>query len=150
MKAKPTALLISLTIKYYAKFEFMYGDLTITKSGISDLDDHEPNGSNKQEQQSTVYRIYGTSNSGVYVDMEVVIVDNGSVTIKNVPVGDNYTIVEKESWSWRYDASNGTQSATVKGGEEPIVPFSNNRNRIYWLSGDNYCKNLFSGVQPTE
>ncbi len=122
----------------------LLGNLTITKNGISDLDDHEYDGINNQEQQSTIYTVKGTSHSGVDVDMEVVIVDNGSVTIKDIPVG-NYTVTEKVNWSWRYDATEATKTVTVTGGNTATADFQNNRNRIYWLSGDNYALNLFDG-----
>lgn len=135
---------------FYAKFEFMYGNLTISKEGISDLDNHVESGNNKQEQQTTIYQITGESNSGVDIDMEVVIVGNNSVTIRDIPVGD-YTVTEKTDWSWRYDAvkvnetdavANG-KTAEIRGGQTTTVPFENSRERIYWLSGDNIAHNLF-------
>lgn len=123
----------------------LYGDLKITKSGISDLDNHEKDGNNKEEKQSTVYHVYGTSDSGTEVDLEVIIVGNDFITIKNVPVG-TYTIEEKESWSWRYDADDAEKEASVVGGKTEEVSFSNTRQRIYWLSGDNYLLNLFTKI----
>ena len=137
---------------FYAKFVYMYGDLKITKTGIDELDNHAANGDNKQEQQSTIYNISGTSNSGVAIDMDVVIVGNDSVTIEHLPVG-NYTVMEKTDWSWRYELANVDQNqnprtVTVEDSKETPTTFQNERKQQYWLSGDNYWKNFFNGETP--
>ena len=125
----------------------LFGHLTITKTGIDALDNHpaSADGKNKQEQQSTIYTIKGTSDSGTVVDMEVVLVGNDSITINYIPVG-TYTVTEKVDWSWRYDNTNNTTSAEITGGNTTAVDFENDRERIYWLSGDNYKWNLFDKV----
>lgn len=123
----------------------LYGNLKISKKGISNLDHHEEDASNKQEQQSTIYKVFGTSDSGIEIDMEVLIVGNNSVTIKNVPIG-NYVVEEKESWSWRYTAEEKEKKVTVVHDETAEAPFNNERKKIYWLSGDNYARNLFNGT----
>ena len=123
----------------------LYGNLKISKSGISNLDHHEEDVSNKQEQQSTIYKVSGTSASGIKIDMEVLIVGNNSVTIKNVPIG-NYVVEEKESWSWRYTAKEKEKNVTVVHDKTAEAPFINERKKIYWLSGDNYARNLFNGT----
>ena len=132
----------------YNELIAMLGNLKITKTGIDPLDHHmQEDDFRKQEQQSTVYVISGKSNSGVEVNMEVVIVGNGSVTINDIPVG-NYKVTEKEDWSWRYDAVKAEQDAEVKGGTTTTVPFENKRTNGFWLSGDNIAQNLFKKLSP--
>lgn len=117
----------------------LYGDLTVEKSGISDTDHSPENG----EVQSTIYRIYGTSYSGTYVDMQVVIKGNASVVVKHLPVG-TYTVEEMTDWSWRYDPVNGSATVEVtKDGAE--TAFVNTRTEEHWLSGDSYCSNWWGG-----
>lgn len=115
-------------------YECLYGDLIISKTGISDLDH------NLEETQSTIYVISGTSNSGEKVDLEVAIVGNGQKVIKHIPTG-TYTVTEKDNWSWRYEPESNAHSVEVTGGETATTEFKNNRTEIYWLSGDSYCEN---------
>lgn len=120
----------------------LYGDLLITKTGIDNRDHSaDPNGP-YGEQQSTVYQITGTSNSGIELDMRVVIVGNSSKCIKNVPAG-NYTVTELTDWSWRYTNTNNSANVTISGGQTTSTTFNNTRTQHLWLSGDNYCKNLW-------
>lgn len=128
---------------YYAKFEFKFGNLTIHKNGISALDHHVESGKNKQETQSTIYTISGTALSGETVNMEVMIVGNGSTTIKNLPVG-TYTVTENTDWSWRYEPKTNGHEVTIVGGETTETTFENEREEIYWLSGDSYCENWWN------
>ncbi len=115
-------------------YECLYGDLIISKTGISPLDH------NLEETQSTIYVISGTSNSGEKVDLEVAIVGNGQKVIKHIPTG-TYTVTEKDNWSWRYEPESNAHSVEVTGGETATTEFKNNRTEIYWLSGDSYCEN---------
>lgn len=130
----------------------LFGDLTIKKTGIQGID-HD----GSAERQSTIFKVAGTSASGERVELEVVVVENGSVTIKNIPVGTAYTVTEVDSWSWRYDAKkeNGAveneKTGVVVTASEPytVVTFNNDRTNQYWLSGDNYLKNLFTMATKT-
>lgn len=119
---------------------FLYGELQISKSGIDSRDhygaDFGPNG----EAQSTIYRIQGTSNSGVPLDMQVVIKGNSTAVIKNIPVG-RYTVTELTDWSWRYSNTEYTKTVSVEGGKKAEAVFVNNREKHDWLSGDSYCEN---------
>ena len=79
--------------------------------------------------------------------MDVAIHGNGSVTIRDLPVG-TYTVTEKTNWSWRYTltdiaAQTDTQAvreknsihfALMEAGE--TVTFTNARSNPCWLSGD--------------
>lgn len=73
--------------------------------------------------------------------MQVTICGNGSITIKDLPAGE-YTVTEDQNWSWRYDAEAGSQSVTVTVSGANVT-FKNDRTEESWLSGDNFCKNLF-------
>lgn len=115
-------------------YECLYGDLIISKTGISSLDH------NSEETQSTIYVISGTSASGEEVYLEVAIVGNGQKVIKHIPTG-TYTVTEKDNWSWRYEPKSNHHSVTVTGGKTAKTEFENDRTEIYWLSGDSYCEN---------
>lgn len=115
-------------------YERLYGDLIISKTGISSLDH------NSEETQSTIYVISGTSTNGETVNLEVAIVGNGWKVIKHIPTG-TYTVTEKDNWSWRYEPKSNAHSVTVTGGETAETEFKNDRTEIYWLSGDSYCEN---------
>lgn len=137
-----------VTVKNEAKaFNFvnvyipLYGQIKITKTGISDLDND-----GTTEKQSSVFHVTGTSTTtGETLDLEVVIVGNSSVTIDHVPVG-TYTVTEITDWTWRY----GTQTAKtaeVKGSDCPGVTFNNVRKKPFWLSGDNWKRNFWGEAQ---
>lgn len=116
-------------------------DLVIVKNGISsDLD----------ENQSTLFCVTGPN--GFWMD--VVIVGNRSVTIKDLPLG-NYTVTELTDWSWRYSleqiAAEKDTNAVIDSTNKNIaflltidgetVTFSNIREKDTWLSGDCYAEN---------
>lgn len=116
----------------------LYGKIKITKSGIEALDHDE-----STEQQSSVFKIEGTSTTtGETLNLEVVIVGNGSKVIDHVPAG-KYTVTEITDWTWRYDATDAAKTATVTGDNTAEVTFQNNRKRPFWLSGDNYRRNYW-------
>ncbi len=107
----------------------LVANLTITKNGAQAID----------ENQSFIFKV-----SGEGIDLNVVIHGNGSVTIKDLPIGD-YTVTENAAWSWRYTVADGkgTQNITLTASGTNEVEFKNTRNLIYWLSGDNYNENQF-------
>lgn len=122
---------------YYAKFERALGNLTITKTGCSDLD---PN-------QSFVFTVRGGGQT-----IEVVIHGNGSVTIKDLPCG-MYTVAENTNWSWRYDVvdTEGRAEQFVPvNGPDASVTFTNSRTRDKWLDGNAYCDNNWGTKTATK
>lgn len=130
-----TAVTITNTLK------LLYGELVIQKTGIDSRDHYGVGYGPDGETQSTVYTIKGTSDSGVAIDMQVVITGNGSMTIKDIPVG-KYTVTENMDWAWRYENSQNVHSnVEIKGGATTTESFNNTRTKHYWLSGDAYCKN---------
>lgn len=117
---------------YYAKFEWNVADLTITKTGAESID----------ENQSFIFTVTGTDAVTGGTSVTVVINGNGSVTIKDLLIGA-YTVTENSGWSWRYDASTESGGSVNVAAGGSSITFANSRNRIYWLSGDNYNENQF-------
>ena len=126
-------------------------DLTIAKTGIEQpLDDDSKRtiAEDDAEYQSTVFTI--TCAEDKDFSMKVAVHGNDSVTIKGLRVG-SYTVTEDTSWSWRYAPKGGmaqtvTSSSVVDG--KASITFENERKKDKWLSGDNWCANLFgsSGI----
>ena len=77
-----------------------------------------------------------------HIDMVVTNHGNGSVTIKDLFVG-NYSVTELTDWSFRYtpDAVTKNVNVTTTGLE---LTFNNNRSLLWWLDGSNYKVNLFN------
>lgn len=113
---------------YYARFENETASLTITKSGVQDID----------ENQSFLFDVTGPDG----YSKRVVINGNGSVTIKGLKIG-KYTVTEVTGWSWRYTPDSETKLITLKATGENSVTFANTRSSTKWLDGNAYCKNEF-------
>ena len=119
--------------------------LTIKKEGLDLAID--PN-------SSTMYKIVNKTGTDPF-ELIVSINENGSTTVVDVPCGE-YTIEELDSWSWRYEPKESkTKDATISaatytaaldaGLQNVTVTFQNEREKIYWLDGENYKENLFNG-----
>ena len=127
---------------YYAKFEYDLADLTIIKSGADGND----------ENQSFIFTVTGDVNDPrtAGISLKVVITGNGSVTIKDLPIG-KYYITEDGNWSWRYSASPAEKTlkpdALLAEGESNTVTIKNSRNEGKWLSGDSVAENQFTPVE---
>lgn len=113
-------------------------ELTITKTGWDKFAD---------EYQSFVFHVKG-DNSNRYsekVDLDVVVHGNGSVTVKNLPIG-NYTVTEDEGWSWRYTPTAETKDGNItltRDSSTGAWTFENTRKIENWLNGSSWCKNIF-------
>lgn len=132
----------NLVYAYTATNEYklnVYGDLTITKQGA------DP----KDENQSFIFRVTGPDS----FSMDVAIVGNGTKTIKKLPEG-NYTVKELTDWSWRYDdvvSDPSDAKVTLSShNKSATVTFTNTRTDGFWLSGDNFVRNLFNGSSQGE
>ena len=105
-------------------------DLEIRKSGCEAID----------ENQAFVFHIVGADTG---VDLYVTIHGNGSVLVRQLPVGD-YTITEDSGWSWRYTPENETQQVTSTSASTTVT-FQNHRgteaDNWKWLNGSNWCDN---------
>lgn len=114
---------------YYAKFELNEVDLTIQKSGAAGID----------AAQTFLFHVKGTSDATRHISLTVSVVGNGSVTIKNLPVG-SYTITEDSGWSWRYTAD----GVNTKLDENKTVTVTNTRSKDQWLD---FNFNVFNRFQ---
>lgn len=112
----------------------VYADLTITKSGADT--DADPG-------QSFLFTVTGPDYS-----TEVIIVGNGSVTLKNLKIG-TYTVREDTSWSWRYKPENVSELITLKANEKNEVKINNTRDEDQWLDGNVSTDNKFTGAAAT-
>lgn len=116
-------------------------DLTIKKEGWEKID----------ENQSFVFKV--TKDDDPAFSMDVVIQGNSSVTIKDLKPG-TYTVTEETDWSWRYtlaDVSQQVNPATATEKDENdavLVIFTNTREKIKWLNGGAWCKNLWGTPTP--
>ena len=123
---------------YYAKFERAVADLTIAKRGAENID----------ENQSFIFEVKGddSDENTRDISLTVTVQGNGSVTIKDLPVG-NYTVKEKTDWSWRYSPKNYNQEVELSAANGKVT-FANTRSDIYWLNGCAYKLNKF--VTPSQ
>lgn len=111
-------------------------DLTIAKTGTQPID----------ENQSFVFRVKKDDDSNF--SMDVVIHGDGQVTIKGLKPG-TYTVTEETGWSWRYTPKANGQKVEPENAENGVVTvtFTNTREKIKWLNGGAWCKNLW-GTSP--
>ncbi len=134
--------------KYYAKFEYSYTTLTITKAGSD----------SKDPGQAFLFRVKGKSGTNTAdIDITVSVKGNDSVTIANLFIG-SYTVTEITEWSWRYDYVSATfngDAVASNGAEIELSPESNtlvvtnSRTNPYWLGGDDYKVNDFAAPAAT-
>lgn len=111
-------------------------DLTITKV-VSDIDTLAPN-------QTFIFEVKGKKDSSTSdISITVTIKGNGSVKIKNLPVGE-YTVTEDENWSWRYDPVQSKQTVNTETTQE--VVFENICKNNKWLDFNAYSDNVFLDV----
>lgn len=110
---------------YYAKFEYNRTDLTIRKSAT-------PYDANDM--------FIFTVKHGDEVVAKVTLKAGDSVTIKNLTVGERYTVTEDNNWSWRYTTNDATKTITL----EPtgnVVTVTNTLSNNNWLGASSYAIN---------
>ena len=110
---------------YYAKFEYNRTDLKITKKAT-------PYDANDM--------FIFTVKHGDEVVAKVALKAGESVTIKDLTVGETYTVTEDTSWSWRYSPESATYSIPLAptGNEVTVNNTLNNNN---WLGASSYAIN---------
>ncbi len=101
-------------------------DLVISKSGMKD-------------GETAIFTVTGKElGSGLKV-----IVPNGeSVTIKDLPVGETYTVSEQNGWSWKYEAQDSV-TRTLTNGSTATASFTNVPKIIKWFTDEFYIDNRF-------
>ena len=129
--------------------------IKISKEALSALYDVD-----SAENQSFLFHVKGSDAMTKNVDVTVAINispsdmngNNGSdyIWVTNIPIG-SYTVTEDQNWGWRYSISDTAATTVTKtvtadsASENNHFAFSNTRNQIYWLSGDNYTANWWGG-----
>ena len=113
---------------YYAKFEYNLTTLTITKSGGNANDSF----------------IFDIKKDGK-VEFTVSVKGNSSVTIAGLIVGDTYTVTERGSWSWRYQAAEQTKTLQPTGNN---VTVTNSLVKLFLLDGSDYRQNNAATYKP--
>ena len=101
-------------------------DLVISKSGM-------------EQGESAIFTVTG---KGLGSGMKVIVPSGESVKIKNLPVGESYTITEQNDWSWKYEAHSSV-TRTLTAGSTETVHFSNVPKLIKWLTDEFYVDNKF-------
>ena len=115
--------------------EYDITDLTITKS-YGENGPYDPN-------QSAVF----TVSDGNGFSIDVVIHGAGSVTIKGLKVGTEYTVAEKTDWTWRYGSNNISIKLVADGNN---VTFTNSLQNNKWLTGGAWCDNSWAKGSPNK
>lgn len=119
---------------YYAKFLAKDSDLTIRTTGTAAVD-------SPQAFLFCITGVAGTDTEGV--DLTVSIIGDGSVTVKDLPVG-KYTVVELTEWSWRYEnATAETQITLSYDASVNVLVYDNIREAVQWLDGNDVSTNIF-------
>ena len=117
---------------YYAKFEALETELTITTKSTMD------------EDQVFIFRIQGKADTMTAgIDLTVAVAGGSSVTVTKLPVG-SYTVSEMTDWSWRYENAEAVReiTATYGNGTNEIV-YDNSRENGKWLDGNASNDNQF-------
>lgn len=117
---------LNVSATYYAKFEYNLTDLTITKNAT-------PYDANDM--------FIFTVKHGDEVVAKVTLKAGESVTIKDLTVGETYTVTEDTSWSWRYndvEAQEITLKPSDNGNKVTVTNTLDNKN---WLGASSYAIN---------
>ena len=113
---------------FYARYDYLYGDLTITTEGCLT----EP----INLVQCFEYRVQGIDTTNHWVDLRVLIQGNGSQTVTRLPVG-HYTVTQT-NWSWRYtsDQPNNQITVLVLDTDPAAADFHQTMTNPKWLDGN--------------
>lgn len=109
-------------------------DLTIKKEAAKDT--------KIDENQTFVFTVKGTDEHTKDVNTQVIIKGDGSVTLKDLPVG-KYTVTEDTNWSWRYVPIANDQTVNADNTDQKTVTFVNSLDNNKWLSFLNRVTNVF-------
>ena len=116
---------------YYALFEYNLTSLTITKEAAT--------GTTIDNNETFIFTVSG---GDLQKNITVVIQGAGSVTIDGLTVGQTYTVIEDQNWSWRYTATDADRSIKlVPNGN--VVTFTNKKTNNQWLSDEGAVVNTF-------
>ena len=118
---------------------------------------------NKTWTGDSIYRqdaIFTLTDTTANTSMKVVVrATKGTVTIKNLVCGKNYSVEEDGNWVWRFlcsEAQNVACGANPAHGITKTDPgvhtvtksFTNTLKLLKWLDGSAYCNNNFADLNP--
>ena len=113
---------------YYAKFEYNLTDLTIKKEMKS--------GNAYDANDMFIFTVKDSQGNEV---AKVALTAGQSVTIKNLTVGETYTVTEDNNWSWRYKDVEAQEITLEPSGNEVTVTNTIDNNN--WLGASSYAIN---------
>ncbi len=121
-------------ITYYAKFDALQTNLTITTTSVAAVD----------ASQAFIFTVTGKAGTDTAsVNVTVVVTGNGSVTITDLPVGD-YIVTNHTEWSWRFgDVNPDTQIKLEYHGGSNQLTYAMSRTNNNWLDDNNGVNNNF-------
>lgn len=133
-------------VRYYALFEPVLSSMTIQKE-VQNLPGDMSNDDN------FLFHVKGVGKTA-YIDIIVSISGNGSVTLKDLPIGD-YIVTELTNWSWEYEASptwsytgdvqGSTAAASITVSTDGgTITFTNTYVEQDWLGGEGSNENKFN------
>lgn len=112
---------------YYALFELDVADMVITKQGL------------EYANESAIVDVVVTTDG---VDTRYTLVlnsGNTSAIIADIPIGSTYTVAERNSWTWLYNATDAQSGTIAASGNTVIV--SNTPKSDKWLHDESYLVN---------
>ena len=119
---------LNVSATYYAKFEQNLTDLTIKKEMES--------GSPYDANDMFIFTVKDSAGKEV---AKVALTAGQSVTIKNLTVGETYTVTEDNNWSWRYKDVEAQEITLEPSGNEVTVTNTIDNNN--WLGASSYAIN---------
>lgn len=90
-----------------------------------------------EESQIFVYEVKNTETGEI---ITVTVTGNGTTTIHDLPFGE-YTVTQKNDWSWRYGDSDKVQEVTHQASDTTVTFAQSWLDK--WLGG---CSNLFKNI----
>lgn len=124
-------------ITYAANHSFvsgLYGDITLTAQwSIKSYDLIIQTSNSVDSNQSFIYDVTGDTKDGAKISLTVVLGANDSQKIAGLPAG-NYTITEKNRWSWRFGVQKRTVLLEDAAPDVQIFTYSSILSKV-WLNG---------------
>lgn len=119
---------------FYAKFNALETNLTLSVNGLSHLD-------TEQAFMFTIKGVAGTDTQDV--NITVSITGNNSVNVSHIPVG-RYTITYHNDWAWRFKRDDAVKEINLEynNGTNHIT-YIVHRNNDSWLDGQHDINNIF-------
>ena len=105
--------------------------LTIVARG-AELSTNGQNAQNKVVDQVFRYRVTGKSENE-FINFEVLIVGNGSITVTNMPSG-HYVVTEIQDGTWRYETEAISRQVNLYTSLAGAAVFNHNKTTNKWLN----------------